>query len=127
VISTWFCSVNAPLFTKLRKEKGQRWVKITYFRNLDALHTPQARFPVDLVGEIIRATARMYPTDHDFNMTFSDPRGTDLTIKFTPDMVKSLHSDNRWRGQISGAIYARERFSATGRAKNWRVGAFGGR
>ena len=60
VVSSWFCSVNAPLFTKLRKEKGQRWVKITYFRNLDALHTPQARFPVDLVGEIIRATARMY-------------------------------------------------------------------
>jgi hypothetical protein len=99
VISTWFCSVNAPLFTKLRREKGQRWIKITYFRNLDALHTPQARFPVDLVGEIIRATARMYPKDHDFDMTFSDPRGTDLTIKFTPDMVKNLHSDNRWQGQ----------------------------
>ena len=44
VVSTWFCSVNAPLFLKLRKEKGQRWVKITYFRNLDLLHTPQARF-----------------------------------------------------------------------------------
>src|SRR6201988_5427488 len=35
VVSTWFCSVNAPLFIKLRREKGQRWVKITYFRNLD--------------------------------------------------------------------------------------------
>jgi hypothetical protein len=99
VVSTWFCSVNAPLFLKLRKEKGQRWVKITYFRNLDALQTPQARFPVDLVGEIIRATARMYPTDHDFDMTFSDPRGTDLVIKFTPEMVKNLHTENRWRGK----------------------------
>jgi hypothetical protein len=99
VISSWFCSVNAPLFIKLRKEKGQRWIKITYFRNLDLLHTPQARFPVDLVGEIIRATARMYPKDRNFDMTFSDPRGTDLTIKFTPDMVKNLHMDNRWRGQ----------------------------
>src|SRR5215468_4392563 len=72
VVSTWFCSVNSPLFNKLRKEKGQRWVKITYFRNLDLLHTPQARFPVDLVGEIIRATARMYPKDRNFDMTFSD-------------------------------------------------------
>ena len=99
VVSTWFCSVNAPLFIKLRKEKGQRWVKITYFRNLDLLQTPQARFPVDLVGEIIRATARMYPTDHDFDMTFSDPRGTDLVIKFTPEMVKNLHTENRWRGK----------------------------
>jgi hypothetical protein len=99
VISTWFCSVNSPLFMKLRKDKGQRWVKITYFRNLDLLHTPQARFPVDLVGEIIRATARMYPKDHNFDMTFSCPRGTDIVIKFTPDMVKNLHMDNRWRGQ----------------------------
>jgi hypothetical protein len=99
VVSTWFCSVNSPLFNKLRKEKGQRWVKITYFRNLDLLHTPQARFPVDLVGEIIRATARMYPKDRDFDMTFSDPRGTDLVIKFTPEMVKNLHTENRWRGK----------------------------
>jgi hypothetical protein len=99
VVSSWFCSVNAPFFSKLRKEQGQRWVKITYFRNLDLLHTPQARFPVELVGEIIRATARMYPKDRDFTMRFSDPRGTDLAIEFTPDMVKNLHSDNRWRGK----------------------------
>jgi hypothetical protein len=99
VMSSWFCSVNDPLFIKLRREKGQRWVKITYFRNLDLLHTPQARFPVDLVGEIIRATARIYPTDHDFDMTFSCPRGSDLAIKFTPDMVKNLHANNRWQGQ----------------------------
>ncbi len=84
VVSSWFCSVNSPFFVKLRKEKGQRWVKITYFRNLDLLQTPQARFPVDLVGEIVRATARMYPKDHDFDMHFSCPRGSDLTIKFTP-------------------------------------------
>ena len=49
---------TVPSLIKLRNEKGQRWIKITYFRNLDLLHTPQARFPVDLVGEIIRATAR---------------------------------------------------------------------
>ena len=99
VISSWFCSVNDPLFLKWRRENGQRWVKITYFRNLDLLHTPQARFPIDLVGEIIRATARMYPTDHTFNMTFACPRGSDLSIKFTPDMVKNLHANNRWQGR----------------------------
>ena len=99
VISSWFCSVNDPFFQKLRREAGQRWVKITYFRNLDLLHTPQARFPVELVGEIIRATARIYPKDLDFDMTFSCPRGSDLTIKFTPDMVKNLHANNRWQGQ----------------------------
>jgi hypothetical protein len=99
VVSSWFCSVNSPFFVKLRKEKGQRWVKITYFRNLDLLQTPQARFPVDLVGEIVRAMARMYPKDHDFDMHFSCPRGSDLTIKFTPPMVKGLLSNNRWLGQ----------------------------
>jgi hypothetical protein len=99
VVSSWFCSVNDPLFNRLRKEKGQRWVKITYFRDLDLLHTPQGRFPVDLVGEIIRATARMYPTDKNFDMSFKCPRGTDLIIKWTPDMVKGLLANNRWRGQ----------------------------
>ena len=99
VISSWFCSVNDPLFIKWRREKGQRWVKITYFRNLDLLHTPQARFPIDLVGEIIRATARKYPKDREFDMTFSCPRGSDLSIHFTPDMVKNLLANNRWQGQ----------------------------
>ena len=99
VISSWFCSVNDPFFVKLRREQGQRWVKMTYFRNLDLLHTPQARFPVDLVGEIIRATARMYPKDKDFDMKITCPQGSDLTIKFTPQMVEDLLSDNRWQGQ----------------------------
>ncbi len=104
VMSTWFCSVADPFFVKLRNQNGQRWVKITYFRNLDLLHTPQARFPVDLVGEIIRATANMYPKTEDFDMTFSCPRGTDLTIKFTPAMVKGLLSNNRWRGQNTADV-----------------------
>jgi len=99
VVSSWFCSVNDPLFIKWRREKGQRWVKITYFRNLDLLHTPQARFLIDLVGEIIRATARKYPKDHDFDLTFSCPRGSDLVIKFTPSMVKNMLANNRWQGQ----------------------------
>lgn len=99
VVSSWFCSVNDPLFLKWRRENGQRWVKITYFRNLDLLHTPQARFPIDLVGEIIRATARKYPKDHDFDMTFSCPRGSDLVIKFTPGMVRNMLANNRWQGK----------------------------
>lgn len=99
VVSSWFCSTSDPFFNRLRKEKGQRWVKITYFRNLDVLETPQARFPVDLVGEIIRATARMFPADRNFDMTFTCPRGSDLRIPFTPDMVKNLLAISRWRGK----------------------------
>jgi hypothetical protein len=98
VVSTWFASTGCPFANRLRKEKGQRWVKITYFRNLDLLDTPQARFPVDLVGEIIRATARLYPRDVDFDMHFSDSRGTDLTISFTPKMTDTLLGITRWKG-----------------------------
>src|SRR5512140_2654258 len=45
VVSTWFCSIEDPFNVALRNA-GQRWVKITYFRDLDLLHTPQARFPL---------------------------------------------------------------------------------
>ena len=99
VIGSWYASVNAPLFMKLRKEKGQRWVKITYFRNLDVLHTPQARFPVELVGEITRANAATYPRGTDFDMHFSDARGSDVTIHFTAEMTDNLLTGNRWRGK----------------------------
>ena len=54
VVSTWFCSIEDP-FNVAQRKAGQRWIKITYFRDLDLLHTPHAAFPVDLVGEIIRA------------------------------------------------------------------------
>ena len=98
VMASWYASVNAPLFTKLRKERGQRWVKITYFRNLDLLDTPQGRFPPELVGEITRANAAMFPRGTSFDMNFSDPRGSDVTIKFTAKMVDNMLDTNRWRG-----------------------------
>ena len=101
VIGSWYASVNAPLFVKLRKEKGQRWVKITYFRNLDLLDTPQARFPVGLVGEITRANAALFPRGVDFDMHFSDPRGSDVTIKFTAEMADNMLDTNRWRGSTT--------------------------
>ena len=100
VVSTWFCSVIDPFCISLR-QKGQRWVKITYFRNFDLLETEQARFPIDLVGEIIRATAKRYPEESDFDLKFSDPRGTDLTIKFTAQMRDFLLRTTRWRGAMT--------------------------
>jgi hypothetical protein len=101
VVSSWFCSIIDPFCIRMRKEKGQRWVKITYFRNLDLLSTPQARFPIDIVGEIIRQTAAMYPEGQDFDLHFDDPRGTDLTIKFTAEMRANLLKSNRWRGHMT--------------------------
>ncbi|MQA66225.1 MAG: hypothetical protein GEU76_10050 [Alphaproteobacteria bacterium] len=98
VMATWYASVNAPLFLRLRKERGQRWVKITYFRNLDLLDTPQGRFPPELVGEITRANAALFPRGQAFDMRFSDPRGSDVTIRFTPEMVSNMLDTNRWRG-----------------------------
>lgn len=99
VVSTWFCSIFDPFFIAQRAA-GQRWVKITYFRDLDLLHTPQARFPAELVGEIIRATALRYPAGKDFTVKFSDVRGTDFSIDYTPEMRQLLQAGNRWRGKM---------------------------
>jgi len=100
VVSTWFCSILDPFCIGLRK-RGQRWVKITYFRNLDLLKTPQARFPIEIVGEIIRGTAARYPKGQDFDLHFADPRGTDLTIRFTAAMRENQLKSNRWRGRMT--------------------------
>lgn len=100
VVSSWFCSIIDPFCIALRK-KGQRWVKVTYFRDLALLKTPQARFPIDLVGEIIRGTAARYPKGQDFDLKFSDPRGTDLTIRFTAEMRDNQLASNRWRGRMT--------------------------
>lgn len=100
VVSTWFCSIEDP-FAVAQRKAGQRWVKITYFRDLDLLHTPQARFPVDLVGEIIRATERRFPKDRDFTLRFTDARGSDLSIPYTRAMREAMFAGNRWRGMMT--------------------------
>ncbi|MBY4599055.1 hypothetical protein [Ottowia caeni] len=100
VVSTWFCSIIDPLCIQLRRE-GQRWVKITYFRNLDLLKTPQARFPIDIVGELARATAARYPLGEAFDLHFTDERGSDFRIHFTPEMREKQLGTNRWRGKMT--------------------------
>ncbi|MEO7242912.1 MAG: hypothetical protein ABIW85_08350 [Variovorax sp.] len=100
VVSTWFCSAWHPYCIALRRDKGQRWVKITFFRNLDLLNTPQARFPTELVGELIRATAARFPRGKDCALKFSDSRGTDLVIPLTARMVDKAMTTNRWKGEV---------------------------
>lgn len=102
IVSTWFCSIEDPFNVAMRKA-GQRWVKITYFRDLDLLKTPQARFPVELVSEIIRATERRIPKDCDFELKFSDERGSDLRIPYTKVMRDTMYAGLRWQGKISAA------------------------
>jgi hypothetical protein len=102
VVSTWFASIRDPFILALRRDKGQRWIKITFFRDLDLLKTPQARFPLDLLGEIIRATSRLYPESGDFDLKFADERGTNLTVKFDQTMRENLLVGNRWRGHNIG-------------------------
>jgi hypothetical protein len=102
VVSTWFCSIEDPFNVAMRKA-GQRWVKITYFRDLDLLKTPQARFPVELVSEIIRATVRRIPAGRDFEFRFTDERGSDLRIPYTKQMRDTMFAGLRWQGKISAA------------------------
>lgn len=99
VVSTWFCSIEDPFNVVMRKA-GQRWVKITYFRDLDLLMTPQARFPIELVGEILRATEKRIPKGENFELRFSDERGSDLRIPYTREMRDTMFAGNRWRGKM---------------------------
>ena len=101
VVSTWFASIGDPYCLKVRKDTGQRTVKMTYFRNIDVLKTEQARFPVELVGEITRATRKMYPQDEAFTLRITDSRGSDWQARFTPEMRDNMLSSNRWRGQTT--------------------------
>jgi hypothetical protein len=101
VVSTWFCSVSDPYAMMLRREKGQRWVKITYFRDLDLLDTPQARFPIELVGEIVRATAARYLRGAKSGpLTITDGRGSNFQYDVTPEWAEQLMNTNRWRGEL---------------------------
>jgi hypothetical protein len=100
IVSTWFCSIEDP-FNVLMRKRAQRWVKITYFRDLDLLHTAQARFPIELVGEIIRATERKFPKGEDFTLRFSDVRGSNLVIPYTAAMRDAMFAGNRWRGVMT--------------------------
>ena len=102
VVSTWFCSIEDPFNVAMRKA-GQRWVKITYFRDLDLLKAPQARVPVELVSEIIRATERRIPRGCDFDIRFTDGRGSDLRIPYTASMRETMFAGLRWQGKISAA------------------------
>jgi len=101
VVSTWFASIGDPYCLKVRRDSGQRTVKMTYFRSIDVLRTPQARFPAELVGEITRATRDLYPRDEPFTLHITDPRGTDWAAQFTPEMRENMLSSNRWRGQMT--------------------------
>ena len=101
VVSTWFCSVSDPYAMMLRREKGQRWVKITYFRDLDLLNTAHARFPIEVVGEIVRATAARYLRGAATGpLTITDRRGSDWTYDVTPAWAEQLMSTNRWKGEL---------------------------
>jgi hypothetical protein len=101
VVSTWYCSITDPFCIALRSGMGQRWVKITYFRNLDLLDAPQARFPIDLLGTILRTTAAQFPTAGDFDLVVRDPRGTDLRVAFSQQVREKLLSGARWRGVMT--------------------------
>jgi hypothetical protein len=101
VVSTWFCSVIDPHAMMLRREKGQRWVKITYFRDLDLLNTAHARFPITLIGEIVRATAARYLQGAKIGpLVITDRRGTNFQYDVTPEWADQLMSTNRWKGEL---------------------------
>jgi hypothetical protein len=100
VVSTWFSSTMHPYYKALRKDKGQRWVKITYFRNLDLLRSEAAGFPIDLMSTILRNTAARIPRDVDVELHLTDPRGTNLHVRMDKALVQRTLGVSRWRGEL---------------------------
>jgi hypothetical protein len=101
VVSSWFCSVSDPYAQMLRREKGQRWVKITYFRDLDLLNTAHARFPIELIGEIVRATNVRYRRGaQNGPLVITDRRGSKFQYDVTPEWADQLMNTNRWKGEL---------------------------
>jgi hypothetical protein len=104
VVSSWWCSVVDPHAIKLRREQGQRWVKITYFRDLDLLNTAQARFPVEIIGEILRATAVRYKRGAQKGpLVITDPRGSHWQYDITPEHADVILSNNLWKGEMTAS------------------------
>jgi hypothetical protein len=101
VVSTWFCSVSDPYAQALRRDKGQRWVKITYFRDLDLLNTAHARFPIEVLGEIVRATNVRYRRGAEKGpLVITDRRGSKFQYDVTPEWADQLMNTNRWKGEL---------------------------
>jgi hypothetical protein len=104
VVSSWWCAVIDPHAITLRREQGQRWVKITYFRDLDLLNTAQARFPIELIGDILRATAKRYLRGAQTGpLVITDPRGSHWQYDITPEHAEVLMSNNLWKGEMTAS------------------------
>lgn len=101
VVSTWYAAVSNPFCKALRREAGQRWVKITFFRNLDYLKTAAAAFPVDVISVLLRRTAALYPRNQAVTVKITDPRGTDLAVHMSADDVDRLLAQSRWQGELT--------------------------
>ncbi|HUY07054.1 MAG TPA: hypothetical protein VMU99_07340 [Acidimicrobiales bacterium] len=99
VVSTWFSSASNPYFNRRRRE-GQRWVKITYFRNLDMLNTEAAAFPLDVISLLLSTTAQAYPSRGEALIHVTDPRGTDLVLRMDESTVQHTMNGALWKGQV---------------------------
>jgi hypothetical protein len=101
VVSTWFSSVLHPYFKALRREKGQRWVKITFFRSLDLLRSEAAAFPLEVLSLLLSNTAARFPRNREVTVRVTDPRGTDLQVVMPEAIVDRLLASSRWQGEVT--------------------------
>lgn len=101
VLTTWFTASVDPYFLKLRSERGQRYVKLTYFRSLDLMKTEAASFPLSVMSMLVRKTAQAFPREGGATVRVTDPRGTDLTITLEQEEIDSLMTQSRWRGEMT--------------------------
>lgn len=102
VVSTWFSSISHPFFVELRRDQGQRWVKISYFRSLDLLYSEAASFPLDVIRVLLQTTRSAFQDGDAAVYHITDDRGTDLTINMPAENVrKSVLSNPRLQGDVT--------------------------
>lgn len=91
---------NGALAQRLRKEKGQRWVSMTYARDFDMFISQATRFPIELVAALITRTFARINKGRDVQVEITDPKGTHLTLPISTRELEMLGRIPFWQGRL---------------------------
>jgi hypothetical protein len=91
---------NGALARKLRKEKGQRWISMTYARDLDTFISQATLFPIELMAMLITKTFQRIDKGRDVLVRITDPKGTDLAFPISTKELAMMRKIPFWQGKL---------------------------
>ncbi len=91
---------NGALAKKLRKEKGQRWISMSYARDFSMFVSQATRFPIDIMAALITQTFQRIHKGKDIQVEITDPKGTYLTVPITVRELDMLSKIPFWQGKL---------------------------